>query len=89
MTVKEFNDLELSVDDTVKVKLTDKTVLTLILQSGNAYEGRGKYINYLTKEVVEAKEPLLLYIGVPSSQIDGIPLNKIESVELISRVTGI
>lgn len=89
MTVKEFNDLELSVDDTVKVKLTDKTVLTLILYSGNAYEGRGEYVNYITKELVEAKEPLLLYIGVPSSQIDGIPLNEIESVELISRVSGI
>lgn len=89
MTVKEFNDLELSVDDTVKVKLTDKKVLTLKLHSGNAYEGRGEYVNYITKEVVEAKEPLLLYIGVPSSQIDGIPLNEIESVELISRVSGI
>ena len=89
MTVKEFNDLELSVDDNVKVKLTDKTVLTLILHSGNAYEGRGEYVNYITKEVVEAKEPLLLYIGVPSSQIDGIPLNEIESVKLISRVSGI
>lgn len=89
MTVKEFNDLELSVDDTVKVKLTDKTELTLILHSGNAYEGRGEYVNYITKEVVEAKEPLLLYIGVPSTQIDGIPLNEIESVELTSRVSGI
>ena len=89
MTVKEFNDLELSVDDTVKVKLTDKTVLTLILHSGNAYEGRGEYINYITKEVVDAKEPLLLYVGVPSSQNDGIPLSEVESVELISRVRGV
>jgi hypothetical protein len=89
MTVKEFNDLELSVDDTVNVKLSDNTVLTLMLHSGNAYEGRGKYVNYSTKELVEAIEPLLLYVGVPSSKIDGIPLNEIETVELISRVSGI
>lgn len=86
MTTKEFNDLELSTDDTIKVKLKNKKVLDLILHSGNAYEGRGEYVNYITKEVVNASEPLLLYIGLPSNKIDGIPLNEIESIELISRV---
>jgi hypothetical protein len=81
--------LKFSVHDKVKVKLTNKTELTLMLHSGNAYLGRGEYINYLTKELVEAKEPLMLYIGVPSPHIDGIPLNEIETVELISRVSGI
>jgi len=33
MIVKEFKDLELFVDDAVKVKLTDKKVLTLIFHS--------------------------------------------------------
>jgi len=43
----------------------------------------------MTNEIVEAKEPLLLYIGVPSSQIDGIPLNEIGSVVLVSKISEI
>jgi hypothetical protein len=89
MTVKEFNDLELSCDDTVDVVMNDGTKRRLILHSGNAYEGIQEQQTYIYNQTIPATKPQLLYYGVPSNKTDGIFLEEILSVTFVSRVKGL
>ncbi len=89
MTVEEFNSLELSCGDSVKIIMNDGTIRNEVLFSGNAYEGIKEQVTYIYHQTIPATEPQLLFEGVPSSKTDGLYLKDIKSVYFISRINNL
>lgn len=84
MTVEQFDNLELKLNDRVQIIMNDGSMFNEILYSGNAYKGRGEYINYLSKQVIPADPSKILIIG---NNIQGfaefILLDDVETVLLL------
>ncbi|MEY3500961.1 MAG: hypothetical protein RL308_2630 [Bacteroidota bacterium] len=84
MTVEEFNELELSSGDTVKIIMNDGTVIIATLYRGNAYLGRDEHTIYTTGEIVSAPPPAILINANPIiGGAETIILSEVENVILI------
>jgi hypothetical protein len=85
MTANEFNAIEFNAYDRVELTMNDGSIKEVILQSGNAYLGRGEYVIYTTKEKVEAEPAKLLYndFKEPSGSASKIDLDDIKSIKKV------
>jgi hypothetical protein len=84
MTVEEFDDLKLGENNNVQITMNDGKHLNVELYSGNAYGGRGEYVNYLTQEVVQAEPPKILIKGnIVNGFAEFIFLDDVAKVKLL------
>lgn len=86
MTVQQFNEKGFEINDLIQVRMNNGEIKSIQLHTATAYQGRGEYQNYSTKEIIPASKARILYIDLkkPNGLPASIDLEQVESVQKIN-----